>query len=322
MKYSILIPAYKSKYLKECIDSILSQTYPEFEVIIVNDASPEDIDSIINSYTDNRIHYFKNEKNCGAINVVDNWNKCLNYATGEYVICMGDDDKLLPNCLIEYSNLIKKYPSLYIYHAWTQIINENSDIISIQEARPEREYVFSMMWERFERNRIQFIGDFLFKTQHLKSIGGFYKLPLAWGSDDISIFRAAQVNGIANTQIPTFQYRISSQTISKSNNTIIKMEAIEKSIVWYKNFLNENEPQNDIEKIFYSMIIQRFNTIMLKKKIGTISIDLITQYNIKRIFFWIKRIGKYNLNPKMLLYAIIEAVKSRKSGNAKKNIFI
>ena len=63
-KFSITIPAYKRTYLQECIDSILGQTYTDFELIIVNDASPEDLDSIVNSFSDSRIRYYKNEKNC------------------------------------------------------------------------------------------------------------------------------------------------------------------------------------------------------------------------------------------------------------------
>ena len=99
IKFSILVPAFKARFLAECIDSILSQTYTNLELIIVNDASPENLDEIVSRYDDARIQYYVNEKNFGAINVVDNWNKCLSYATGEYVICMGDDDKLLPCCL-------------------------------------------------------------------------------------------------------------------------------------------------------------------------------------------------------------------------------
>ena len=111
-KFSVLIPAYKRKYLKEAIDSILLQTYCHFELIIVDDASPEDIKSVIAEYHDDRIRYFRNEKNCGAINVVDNWNICLAYTQGDYVICMGDDDRMLPCCLEEYCNLIEKYPGI------------------------------------------------------------------------------------------------------------------------------------------------------------------------------------------------------------------
>lgn len=62
MKFSITIPAYKTAYLKECIESILAQTYTNFELIIVNDASPEDLTSIVHSFDDSRIRYYINEK--------------------------------------------------------------------------------------------------------------------------------------------------------------------------------------------------------------------------------------------------------------------
>ena len=128
-RFSVTIPAYKHKFLKECIDSILSQTYMDFELIIVNDASPEDIGTVVSAYRDPRIRYYINEKNCGAINVVDNWNKCLEYAKGKYIICMGDDDKLMPNCLEEYSRLIVRYPDLDAFHGRVARITDDSKII-------------------------------------------------------------------------------------------------------------------------------------------------------------------------------------------------
>ncbi|MGS3108146.1 glycosyltransferase, partial [Escherichia coli] len=88
------------------IDSILSQTFKDFELIIVNDASPENLDSIISSYDDTRIRYYKNDKNCGAENVIDNWNKCLSFANGDYFILMGDDDKLDEDYLSEFNKII------------------------------------------------------------------------------------------------------------------------------------------------------------------------------------------------------------------------
>ena len=136
MKFSILIPAYKDRYFEECIDSCLAQTYTNFEIIIVNDNSPYNLDVIINNYHDQRIRYYKNEKGYGAEKIVDNWNHCLEYATGDYVICIGDDDKLKPNCLEDYSQLITIHPNLDVYHMRMEIINNNSEIVTIQEDRP------------------------------------------------------------------------------------------------------------------------------------------------------------------------------------------
>ena len=106
MKYSIGIPAFKARFLKECIDSILSQTFNDFELIIINDCSPDEILKIVNEYNDSRIKYYENESNTGAENVIDNWNKCLGLAKGDFFILMGDDDKLEPNYLEEFNNLI------------------------------------------------------------------------------------------------------------------------------------------------------------------------------------------------------------------------
>lgn len=218
MKFSITIPAYKQKYLSEAIESCLAQTYQEFEVIIVDDASPEDLKSVVDKFDDTRIRYYRNKKNCGALNVVDNWNICLSYATGDYVICMGDDDKLLPNCLETYASLMEKYPNLSIYHGLTEIIDENSEVSNIQEARPEREGVFSMINGRLRNHRLQYIGDWAMSRERLNQMHGYVKKPMAWGSDDLTAYQLALQNGVANSQIPIFQYRVSSLTISNSGH--------------------------------------------------------------------------------------------------------
>jgi len=62
IKFSVTIPAYKDRYLKETIDSVLAQTYQNYEIVIVNDASPYNLDSIVQQYTDPRIRYFNHFK--------------------------------------------------------------------------------------------------------------------------------------------------------------------------------------------------------------------------------------------------------------------
>ena len=308
MKFSILIPAYKARFLKECIESILAQTCPDFELIIVNDASPEDLTSIVKSFDDSRIHYFVNERNCGAINVVDNWNKCFAYAKGDYVICMGDDDKLLPCYLEEYGKLIEKHPGLGIYHAWTEIIDEHSQVIIMQEARPEVEGVYSMLWGRWN-GRIQFIGDFLFERKRLVEQGGFYKIPLAWASDDISAYRAAQEDGIANMQVPGFQYRINAHTISNTGNVGMKLDASVLEEEWYKTLLqHEPDVQAQPEHLYWRMAKAYLPNMMMKKRIFTIAKDM--QHNgFIRICTYIRQRKRYRLSGKMIVYAIIETLK-------------
>lgn len=309
--FSILIPAYKSAYLKECIDSILTQTYKQLEVIVVDDASPEDLKSIVELYDDSRIRFYRNEKNCGAVNVVDNWNKCLELAKGEYVICMGDDDRLLPWCLEEYVNLIDKYPQLYIYHAWTQIIDEDSCVKSVLEPRPEFESFFSLTYHRWT-GRSQFIGDFCIRTDHLKSNNGYYFLPLAWGGDDITAARAALFGGISNTKRPCFEYRQSRITISNGTETTkLKLHSSLEEKEWYKGVLSrinkfELSPSDGW---FFDNICSNIDVYFERKMLGEIILEI--KSNPSRFFMWLRDCTDFGINRGVLLSFVIKELASK-----------
>lgn len=309
MRFSITIPAYKAKYLKDTIDSVLAQTYKNFELIIVNDASPEDLDTIVEKYNDSHIHYYKNEKNCGALRVVDNWNICLNKAQGDFVICMGDDDRLLPNCLETYNELIERYPNLDVYHGWTRIIDEYGIPYNMQEPRPERESVYSMIWNRWKGGRLQFIGDFLFRTSILKKNGGFYFFPLAWASDDVSAYIAAGEKGIANTQQPVFEYRVNSQTITSIGNVDEKMNAVLFEKKWYKSFLSK-APTDEIDTIYYKSITKELEHHFRLKIQGLVCSD-ITHNGFYKWFYWYKRHFTTGLSFSNMVWIFILAIKGR-----------
>lgn len=309
MRFSITIPAYKRTFLAECIESILNQNYSEFELIIVDDDSPEDLDSIVSQYNDDRIHYYKNKNNCGALHVVDNWNKCLEYAIGDYVICMGDDDKLLPGCLEEYDKLIKKYPNLNIYHGWTEIINEESIITNITAPRPEYESVFSLIYNRWFQ-REQYIGDFLFQRSALINEGGFYDLPYAWCSDDITAVRAAYPNGIANTQVPVFQYRVNSQTISRGGDEEKKYEALISAREWFDSFLKNDVGKDDLSEKYRMLSISKMDTYFQLRYKDTIYKD-IQKHSIPGCFKWFRKRNQYNISILSIISIFFRILKER-----------
>lgn len=234
MRFSIIIPTYKRLYLEESVRSVVEQSYQYWELVVVDDCSPEQLETVITPYlSDNRIHYYKNPQNIGAKNLVKNWNQCLKYCHGDYVICIGDDDRLLPNCLDELSKLIDEYPDLNVYHTQTEIIDEKGDVVERLEPRPEKESAISMIEHRWKGAK-QFVGDFCYLRKHLVSSQGFFDLPYAWGSDDITAFRAALKNGIANTVKVGFQYRENQQSISLSRNDDEKVESVLLQKKWYE----------------------------------------------------------------------------------------
>lgn len=305
--FSITVPAFKAQYLAECIDSILTQTYSCFELIIVNDASPQNLDKIISQYHDERIRYFKNEKNCGALHVVDNWNKCLSYAKGDYIICMGDDDKLHPNCLEEYVKLIEKYPGLNVYHALTEIIDESSKFSRMQEMRPEREGVYSMIYGRLFGNRLQYIGDWLFRTDWLKGKGGYVDIPMAWGSDDLTAYNAALGKGVANSQVPMFQYRVNSQTISNSGNTLIKFNSMMSTYKKIKELL-ELKSDNDLDEKYRLTCIAKIDDKIRTIKTSAVQQDMVSTGKIKGLVWWINHSSSFNIHRSEIIKAFIKSI--------------
>lgn len=319
IKFSVTVPAYKAMYLDECIQSVLAQTYTVFELIIVNDNSPQDLDNIVTKYNDNRIKYYKNAKGFGAECVVGNWNKCLEYATGDFLICMGDDDRLLPNCLEEYVSLINEYPSLDVYHTRTQIIDSDSNIIDLQEARPLFESAYSILFHRLKMLRIQFIGDFLFRVSRLREIGGFYDLPYACSSDDITVLICASKKGIANTFIPGFQYRDNGQTISKTQNLRVAVLSYEKACIWYYDYLSEET--TDLIDEQYRRILK--TKILDKYRFDKISFHIIkdmAQGGIASLIYWNKHRSDYRIARKEMIKISIDAL-LLKIKNVIKHIF-
>ena len=311
MKYTIAIPAYKEAFLKECIQSILDQTYRDFELVIVNDASPEDIDSVVNSFNSPLIRYYTNEKNFGAENVVDNWNKCLSYARGDFFILMGDDDKMSPDYLEEFAALIEKYPRCGVYHCRTIIIDENSVPVQLTEPRPEYETVYDTILQRIEEKRLFFISDYVYRTATLRANNGFYKLPLAWGSDDISCYIAAWENGIAHTNKPLFFYRRNAQTISTGGNIYLKMDSALAEEKWLTEFVKD-DPASNSDKILRQSIMRTIRVYSQKKKIRTIYSSE-GPNALSLILKWYKHRKKYGLSIDELMYAALMKIKeSRK----------
>ena len=90
IKVSCVMPVYNGeKYLRETIESILNQTYKDFEFIIIDDGSTDNSVKIIESYNDSRIKLYKNEKNMG---ISDSTNKGIELAKGEYIALTDHDD--------------------------------------------------------------------------------------------------------------------------------------------------------------------------------------------------------------------------------------
>lgn len=117
---SIIMPSYNTaKFISETIESVLAQTYPNWELIIVDDCSTDDTDAVVCPYlVDDRIRYIKNEKNSGA---AVSRNRALREAKGKWVAFLDSDDLWFPEKLEKQISFMKKNDYHFSYTNYIEI---------------------------------------------------------------------------------------------------------------------------------------------------------------------------------------------------------
>ncbi len=120
-KVTVLMPVYNTKeeYLRETIDSVLTQTFTDFEFLIINDASTDKrVREVVLSYADDRIVYVENEKNLG---ISESSNKGIALAKGEYIARQDHDDISLPTRLEKEVRYLDGHPNVGVCSCWFEM---------------------------------------------------------------------------------------------------------------------------------------------------------------------------------------------------------
>lgn len=124
---SIIMPSYNTaKYIKESIQSVLAQTYPDWELIIVDDCSTDNTDEVVQPFlSDERIKYFKNEKNSGAALTR---NRAMREAQGEWIAFLDSDDLWMPEKLEKMLQFMQANHYSFAYHQYEKIDEESKPL--------------------------------------------------------------------------------------------------------------------------------------------------------------------------------------------------
>ncbi len=131
VKVSVCIPTFNyGRFISNAIDSVILQTFQDFELIVVDNCSTDNTKEIVERYVtfDRRIKFFSNNANFG---MVENWNRCLHYATGEYVKILCADDLLAPICLEKSVSVLDNYPDVAIVTSARKIATESLEPIDV-----------------------------------------------------------------------------------------------------------------------------------------------------------------------------------------------
>lgn len=129
---SIIMPSYNTgRFIKETIESVLAQSYPTWELIIVDDCSTDNTDDVVNQYLeDERIHYLKNTVNSGA---AISRNRALREAKGRWIAFLDSDDLWKPEKLEKQIKFMNEHQCAFSYTDYIEIdeqTNENGKCVT------------------------------------------------------------------------------------------------------------------------------------------------------------------------------------------------
>ncbi|HEY8781554.1 MAG TPA: glycosyltransferase [Mucilaginibacter sp.] len=128
---TVLMPVYNSeRFLAEAIDSILNQTFADFEFLIIDDCSTDNSVSIIKSYSDRRIRFYQNQINLG---ISPTLNKGIELAKTELIARMDSDDVSYPERLQKQYDFIAANPDGALYSCWVRVIDQENQFIRFDD---------------------------------------------------------------------------------------------------------------------------------------------------------------------------------------------
>jgi glycosyltransferase involved in cell wall biosynthesis len=242
---AIVIPAYKSAFLREVLDSIAGQTCQRFKLYVGDDASPEKIGSIVREYSGKLpIHYHRFEKNLGGASLVQHWKRCINMSSEPWVWLFSDDDVMDAECVEKFYQELQATEGPHdLYRFNTVSINEHGRVLSENTPHPQNETGADFLVSRLQGGRTSTAQELIFSREAWESAGGFPDFPLGWASDDAFIALLGSHKPIRVIPGPRLKWRLSGRNISTNNSftlAIQKLQACREFVEWSAAFLKKN----------------------------------------------------------------------------------
>lgn len=254
---SFVMPAYKARYIRLAIESIVNQTNPGWELIIVDDCSPEDLKFVVEEFRDERIRYVRNEHNIGGSNLVNQWNHSISFARGEWIVLAADDDVYASTFCEECMRLVEKYPGVDLVRSRVLQIDEQGNPLWDDGTLSEFTNKYEFLHDWLVAKAFTCIGNYMFRKEALMALGGFMDFPCAFGSD-IATPIALSINGVANTKDMLFSFRQSTQHLSSDSSRFVeKLAGITQLSRWLRA-IDYEEPETDEDKEFYAIHNERY----------------------------------------------------------------
>ncbi len=175
MKISIITASYNyENYIKETVQSVLSQTYNDWEMIIVDDCSTDNSIDVIKSYNDDRIKLFVNEKNLG---LKETLKRGIKEASSDWIVFLESDDVLAPDYLAKKVEIAQKYNDINLIFNDCEFFGDEERVKAFEHALKKtrsllqnQSYPKKMLYDFYHSNKIFTFSSVMAKRSHLLKI--------------------------------------------------------------------------------------------------------------------------------------------------------
>ena len=216
-KVTVGIPTYnRSAFLRQSIESALAQSYPDFRLVITDNASTDDTAEVVASYDDPRIVYTRSEENVG---MTANFNRVLELTDTEFVTLLYDDDLFYPDYLKHTVEALEHHPDVGAVHTGFDVIGGDGNVleraVTLMDTsagvavEPGKSFIERSM----NQDWMICSPSALFRTEAIGAVGGFpvEAEPLA----DVLMFRRIALEwNIASLSMPLVGFRVHGDTAS------------------------------------------------------------------------------------------------------------
>lgn len=220
-RVSVVIPVYnRAHYVRTAIDSILAQTFTDFELLVIDDGSSDNTCDVVHSYADPRVQLIRNEENLG---IPVTRNRGLALARGEYMAILDSDDYAYPKRLAKQVAFLDAHPDHVVVGAWAAWMDSDGQPLKKVKRRPvNAEDAAATLIFRSCLQQSAVMG----RTEVLRRYG--YREDFDMSSDFELWVRLAEHHKIANLAEPLVSYRVHGgrTTRQKATRVVERQRAI------------------------------------------------------------------------------------------------
>jgi glycosyltransferase involved in cell wall biosynthesis len=245
--YSIILPVRNGgEYLKECVQSILAQTNPDFELLVFENNSTDATLAWISSVQDSRIKIFPSDKN---LNIEENWSRIVSVPKSQFMTMIGHDDVLDKNYLDIMSKLIQQYPDAGLYQAHFRYVDKDGKEIRKCVPMAEKQTPPEVL-HNFLCSKMDIMGTgFMMRSAEYDRIGGIPAYANLLFADMELWTELARKSYLAVSQQECFSYRIHPAATTSTSVAQKAIQAYDRFVQYLLKIKKEDPP---LAKVIYN----------------------------------------------------------------------